>query len=127
MSDTTDKPAFVPPLDATPTVYSSLDAPPPPFQLKPAPSSNAPEPTRTPAARRLASHPAYRSRPKPRVKPAAVKLEPTNAAPPEAPDERPTADDLRPAPEPLDASNPGVTVAVTVSLLVSVMVFLLAV
>lgn len=121
------KPVYVPPLDATPSVYSSLDAPPPPFQLQPPPSGRPPGPTRTPAARRLTTHPAYRSRPKPRVQPAAVKV--AGPVPPpraEAADLTEVAD-VRPERLPLDANNPGAVVAVAVSLVVSVMVFLLAV
>ncbi|MEN0065263.1 MAG: hypothetical protein AAGA48_24170 [Myxococcota bacterium] len=123
MSKTIDDPMPVPlPFaqtpDGVPSEYSSLDAPPPPFQL------GAPKPQ--PAGLRKPSWESResvrrRSPRRARIQPAEVKLPASEAevfstdAEPESP--------LRPARIAEGQTNPGIVLAVVVSLTVSVLVF----
>lgn len=136
VSDTIDPPrrrATAPPAQGS--VYSSMDAPPPPFQIG-APQTRNSDPGRPPQSLRSDPGGAPRSNRgrSPRVAPRSRRIAPAEVQVVEEPEDDPVTEapappaySLRPERLPEGQINPGVVVAVAVSLLASMTVYLFTV
>lgn len=130
MPDAIDDPSS--PLDDTPGVYSSLDAPPPPFQIRAVRSVAGDKPVHMSAVRSVnrpppVDEPSLDKRRRANVRPASVRMEIQEPSPPSVHANASPEQDVRPEQLPDGATNPGAVLAVVISLVVSMFVFVFAV